>query len=120
MRTLSWFAFRRTSSRPRRQVRMTVNASTAMASGNHAPSTNLTRFALRNARSMPRNTSATGHTSCGAMRHRSSAKMMIRIPLISMVPVTATPYATPSAPEEPKCRTVAMTARNNARFTQGT
>ncbi len=52
---------------------------------------NLTRFALRNARSIATNTTATGHSTKAGTRQRSEASTMIRIALISMVPVTDTP-----------------------------
>jgi len=91
----------------------------AIASGTQPPCLTLVMLELRNARSIPRNTIATVPTRQTGHRQRCLAKTQNNTVVMTMVPVTATPYAPPSAVEDPKPTTSTRHPIISGPFTSG-
>ncbi len=107
------------SSAPRCQVLIRRKTPAAIASGTQPPCVTLVMLELKNARSIPRNTTATAPTRQRGHRQRCLAKTQNSTVVTAMVPVTATPYAPPSALEDPKPTTSTRQPIMSATFTSG-
>jgi hypothetical protein len=106
--------------RPVFHVVINVNSSAAIASGSHPPCAILSTFAPKKARSIERNTPVTSRASGNGQRHRSVKMTWRSNAVITMVNVTAIPYAAARPADEPKPMTMASVPAINAQLTWGT
>jgi hypothetical protein len=113
-------ATKRINSVPRFQVVVRRKTPPAMTSGTQPPSSILIRLAAKKAPSTARKTPAMRPAATGDQRHRRRATTYRRIVVMVIVPVTAVPYAEPSALEEPKPTTSSRQPTMSAALTSGT
>ena len=76
---------------PRRQVYITVITRLPNASGTHAPSNILSRFALKNVTSTNTNGMIKAQAASGDQRHTFHTTIRAIIPSATIVPLTAMP-----------------------------
>ena len=112
---ISWYS----SSRPRRQVRSSVNRTTPSTTGNQPPSRILTPFAIRKPMSPTRNSRHNGNTQFRAFGHSARATSASNSVSISIVADTEMPYAVASAVEVRKVSTSPITSTISIQFTPG-
>ncbi|MNP41809.1 hypothetical protein D3C76_1355330 [compost metagenome] len=103
--------------RPRFQVVIRTNSAAPASTGKAPPCSTLGRLAAKNSESTSRKLSISGTATSGDQRHSRSITTLISTVVQSMVPVTATPYAEASAPEDSKPITSSTTATIRAQLT---
>ncbi len=81
-----------TTTCPRRQLIITIDRTSAIASDSHAPCSTLAMLEAKNATSTVRNRAAIGTSRCLDVPHRKRATARKSSVLRMNVPVTATPY----------------------------
>ncbi len=104
-------------SRPRFQVVMRTNSPIPAITGKAPPSKIFGTLAAKNRLSTRRKPSRIGSVTSNGQRHRRSITTENSSVVISMVPVTATPYAEASAPDDLKPSTSSTTPTISAQFT---
>src|SRR5688500_13454263 len=99
-----------TSRRPVLHVVMNVKRIVATASVTHPPCSSFKAFAPKNARSIVRKRSMTASAACLGQRQRSIITMYNSNTVMTIVSVTAIPYADATAPDDPKPITMSTVA----------
>jgi hypothetical protein len=109
-----------TMRRPVFHVVMSVNSSEPITSGSHPPWVIFSAFAPKNARSMNRKMPVTTAATAGCQPHRSVATTWSSAAVMTIVSVTAMPYAAASAVDEPNPMTMTIVLTMRAQLTCGT
>jgi hypothetical protein len=91
-----------------------------MTTGSHPPCAIFRTFAPKNTRSIDRNTPVTSSAAGKGQCQRSTATTCSKTAVMTIVSVTAMPYAAANAVDEPKPMTIAMVLTISAQFTCGT
>ena len=104
------------TSRPRFQVVSTAKTARPKASGNQPPAKILSELAEKNARSISTKGRTQQSASAGFHPHWSRATTKTSTLVMSMVPVTAMPYAAARLLDEPKPITSAITATSSSQL----
>src|SRR5262245_11777207 len=109
-----------TSFRPVFHVVINVKSSAPITSGSQPPCRTFTRFAPKSEMSTARKTTATQMTTHLGHFHRSTATTESNIVVMTIVPVTAMPYAAANALDDRKPTVISTVQIARNQFTCGT